>query len=456
MRLFTLGVTLAGAAIAVQAATSQPTFYKDVLPVLQRNCQNCHRPGEAGPMSFLTYESTRPWAKAIKTAVATKKMPPWFADPNHGKFSNDRTMSTTDVNTLVSWVDTGAKPGNAKQAPAPIKFVEGWAIGQPDLVLEMPMEFKIPASGTIDYQYVMIPTNFTEDRYVQFAEARPSDRVRVHHIIAFIMEKDDPMVKRMKPGVPFVPAEAQREAQRRAKEAAEKNPGQPQQARRQGGEGGGEGGIGGADFLVGYAPGAPPQTLKAGQAKLIKAGSAIVLQMHYTANGTEGVDKSRIGLKFSGEKPTQRMLTLASQNNRFEIPPGDGNYEVVSTMTLHQDAVLTGFLPHMHLRGKDFEFRAVYPTGEKEILLRVPKYDFSWQLWYVLDKPKIMPAGTKIECTAHFDNSPNNPANPDPKKAIRFGEQSWDEMMIGFFDVAVSMDANPMDLMRPKKKPADD
>jgi len=343
--------------------------------------------------------------------------------------------------------------------------VEGWAIGKPDMVIEMPQAFDIPASGTIDYQYIMIPTNFTEDRYVQFAEARPGDRERVHHIIAFIMEADNPMVKQMKPGVPFVPAEAQREAVRRAREAAAKNSEQAggaqpagqqqgQQQRRGGGEG--EGGLGAGDFLVGYAPGAPPQTLKPGQAKLVKAGSAIVLQMHYTANGKVGTDKSRIGLIFSQEKPTQRVLTLASQNNRFAIPPGDPSYQVDSTVTLQQEATLTGLLPHMHLRGKDFEFRAIYPTGEKEVLLRVPKYDFNWQLWYALDQPKTLPAGTKIECTAHFDNSPNNPANPDPTKTIRFGEQSWDEMMIGFFDVAVSIDTTPMDLMRPRKKASDD
>ncbi len=411
-------------------------------------------------MAFLTYEGTRPWAKAIKTAVATKKMPPWFADPHYGKFANDRTMSPAEVNTLISWVDGGAKAGNAKDAPQPVDFVEGWAIGKPDLVLEMPEPFKIQASGTIDYQYMLIPTNFTEDKYVQFAEARPGDRQRVHHIIAFIVEPGNPMLKQMKPGIPFVPAEAQREAARRRQEAAQQAQaqppgsasGQPQQRRPQGGsdfEGPG-------DFLVGYAPGAPPQVLKPGQAKLVKAGSSIVLQMHYTANGTEGVDRSRIGLKFSQEKPTQRVLTLASANGRFAIPAGDPNYQVESTVTIQQDATLTGFLPHMHLRGKDFEFRAVYPSGESEILLKVPKYDFSWQLWYVLEKPKLLPAGTKIECTAHFDNSPNNPANPDPSKVIRFGEQSWDEMMIGFFDVAVSIDTTPMDLMRPKKKAADD
>lgn len=453
MRALALSMLLsAAAAIAANTGGTQATFYKDVLPVLQRNCQNCHRPGEAGPMSFLTYESTRPWAKAIKAAVATKKMPPWYADPQHGKFSNDRTMSQADVTTLVSWVDGGAKAGNPKEAPAPMNFVEGWAIGKPDVVLEMPNAFNVPASGTIDYQYVLVPTNFTEDRYVQFAEARPGDRERVHHIIAFIVEKDNPMLKQMQPGVPFVPAEAQREGAQRARAAAAQGQ-QPQQRQRRGE---GEGMVGIGDFLVGYAPGAPPQTLKAGQAKVMKAGSAIVLQMHYTANGKSGVDKSRIGLVFSKEPPVQRVLTLASQNNRFEIPPGDPNYRVESTITLQQDTTLTSLLPHMHLRGKDFEMRAVYPTGEKEILLRVPKYDFNWQLWYVLDKPKVLPAGTKIECTAHFDNSPNNPANPDPTKAIRFGEQSWDEMMIGFFDVAVNIETNALDLLQPKKKPADD
>jgi hypothetical protein len=440
MRIFVLGWSITAAAFAANTGSSQPTFYKDVLPVFQKNCQECHRPGEAGPMSFLTYDSARPWAKAIKAAVVSRKMPPWFADPHYGKFANDRTLSAADISTIVSWVDTGARAGNVKDAPKPVQFVEGWEIGKPDLVLEMPQAFNIPASGTIDYQYIMLPTNFTEDKFVQFAEARPGDRERVHHIIAFIMDKDNPMLKQMKPGVPFVPAEAAREASR--------NPDQQKQQRR--GGGGGEGMLGGGDFLVGYAPGAPPQTLKPGQAKLVKAGSAIVLQIHYTANGKPGVDKSRIGLIYSTEKPTQRVLTLAAANNRFEIPPCDPNYEVDSKLTLQQEVTLTGFLPHMHLRGKDFEFRATYPTGEKEILLRVPKYDFSWQLWYVLDKPRVLPAGTVIECTAHFDNSPNN-----PEKAIRFGEQSWDEMMIGFFDVAVDFNTNPMDLVKPKKSASD-
>jgi hypothetical protein len=438
MRFLAPGLVCAAAAVAANTGSTQITFYRDVVPVLEKNCQNCHRPGEAAPMSFLTYESTRPWAKAMKAAVLTRKMPPWLADPHYGKFANDRTLSQADINTIVGWVDTGAKPGDKGDALPPVEFTDGWAIPKPDVVLDMGMDFDIPASGTVDYQYIVVPTHFTEDRYVQFAEARPGDRQHVHHIIAFIREPGSPWLKEAQPGVPFVPAAAIREASRRG-------------GNRQRGEGGSATG----DFLCGYAPGAPPQTLRDGQAKLVKAGSDIVLQMHYTANGKEGHDRSKIGLVFAKEKPTQRMLTLAAVNDRFAIPPGDPNYEVESKITLQQDTLLTSLLPHMHLRGKDFEFRVVYPTGEKEVLLRVPKYDFSWQLWYVLDKPKLLPAGSTIECTAHFDNSPNNASNPDPTKEIHFGEQSWDEMMIGFFDVAVDFNTNPMDLVRPHKKASD-
>ena len=201
MRSLALGlVCTAATALAANSGSTQVTFYKDVLPVLQKNCQNCHRPGEAAPMSFLNYDSARPWAKAMKTAVMTKKMPPWYADPHYGKFSNDRTMSAADIQTIAAWADSGAKSGNPKDAPAPIAFTDGWGIPKPDVVLEMPMEFDIAASGTIDYQYILVPTNFKEDKYVQFAETRPGDRERVHHIIAFIREPGSPWMKDAKPG----------------------------------------------------------------------------------------------------------------------------------------------------------------------------------------------------------------------------------------------------------------
>jgi len=425
-----------GTVALLSAATAPPqvTFYKDVLPVLQKNCQTCHRPGEAAPMSFLTYETARPWAKGIKTAVVTKKMPPWFADPHYGKFANDRSLSQAEIDTLVSWVDTGAQAGNPKDAPKPTEWVEGWRIPKPDMVLSMTVPFNVPASGTIDYQYIVIPTGFTEDKYVQLAEARPGNPALVHHIIAFIREPGSPWMKDAKPGVPVVP----RERQRQAEASGNQNRSQ---------DGGGFGG----DFLAGYAPGTLPNIMKPGQAKLIKAGSDIVLQMHYTANGHAGTDISKIGIVFATVKPTERVLTLAAVNGNFAIPPGDPNYRVDSKITLQDDSTLVNLLPHMHFRGKDFEYRVTYPSGEKETLLSVPHYDFNWQLTYDLAQPKLLPKGTVIECTAHYDNSANNKYNPDPTKEVHFGEQTWEEMMFGFFDVSVPMNKTVMDLLRPKK-----
>lgn len=443
MRLLLAAVSVVASTCAFAAtAPSEITFYKDVLPVLQKNCQGCHRPGEAAPMSLLTYEQSRPWAKAIRKAVLTKQMPPWFADPHYGKFLNDRRLSQSDLDTLVSWADTGAKAGDPKEGPAPIDFVEGWRIGKPDMVIEMPHPFAVPASGTVDYQYIVIPTNFKEDRYVQVAEARPGNPALVHHIIAFIRDPGSPWLKDAQPGVPFVPKDHVRT----------ENLTPEQRRQRVAREGGGIGG----DLLAGYAPGVTPFVMRPGEAKLVKAGSDIVLQMHYTANGTAGTDQSRVGLIFAKEKPTARVLTLAAATNDFAIPPGDANYEVDAKLKLQHDVTLIDLLPHMHFRGKSFEYRVTYPSGEKETLLAVPKYDFNWQLVYELAKPKVLPAGTLIECTAHFDNSPNNKYNPDPTKTVYFGEQTWEEMMIGFFEVSVPMNVTPMDIMRPPQhaKPA--
>ena len=305
----------------------------------------------------------------------------------------------------------------------------------------MPIAFNVPASGTIDYQYIRIPTGFTEDKYVQFAEARPGNPALVHHIIAFLREPDNPWMKDVEPGVPFVPRAQQRQQQ-------------AQQSRnQQRGEGGG---IGSGDWLTGYAPGTLPNMLKPGQVKLVKAGSDIILQMHYTASGKPGTDISKIGLKFSTEPPKEKVLMLAATTANFAIPPGDSNYQVDAKLTLQDDAMLLDLLPHMHFRGKSFEYRVTYPSGEKETLLSVPKYDFNWQLTYELAQPKLLPKGTVIECTAHYDNSANNPFNPDPTKEVHFGEQTWEEMMFGFMDVAVPLDKTAMDLMRPKRqaKPA--
>jgi hypothetical protein len=421
--LGTLGIGLAVLASAETKPTPR-TFAKDVAPILQARCQTCHRPGEAAPMSLLTYQEARPWAKAMKEAVLLKRMPPWFADSSVGHFKNDRSLSQSEIDTLVSWADTGAQEGNAKDLPPALKFVSGWNIGEPDLVIEMPQAFDVPASGTVDYQYVILPQKFAEDQWVQAAEVRPGARNAVHHVIAFIRDPGSKWMRDKAPGIPFIP------------DANEK---------------GDRPSITG-DVLAGYAPGVPAVQLAPGQGRLVKAGSDIVFQLHYTANGKPAQDRSKVGVVFCKAPPPTRVMTLAAGNSRFTIPPGDANYKVESQIELAHDVTLRALAPHMHLRGKDFEYRLIFPTGEQQTILRVPRYDFNWQLWYTPSEDMLLPKGTKVACTAHFDNSPNNPANPDPTKAVKFGEQSWEEMMIGFFDVAFDANLDPK-LLLPEKKP---
>jgi hypothetical protein len=412
--------------VATAATVPAPrTFSKDVAPIVQARCQGCHRPGEAAPMSFMNYQEVRPWAKAIKQAVVLKKMPPWFADPASIHFRGDRSLSQAEIDTLVAWVDAGAPEGNRKDLPPARQYVTGWNIGEPELVLEMPQTFDVPASGTVDYQYVILPYKFTEDRWVQASEVRPGARSVVHHVIAFIREPGSKWMRDMQPGVVFVP---------------------PVNAKGERQEFGG-------DMLGGFAPGVPPEALQPGQGRLVKAGSDVVFQLHYTSNGKAQQDKTKIGLIFCKEPPAQRVMTLGASNRRFAIPAGDANYRVDAEFELGHDVALTSLLPHMHLRGKDFEMRAIYPTGETQILLKVPRYDFNWQLWYSPASEMILPKGTKIACTAHYDNSANNPANPDPAKEVRWGEQSWEEMMIGFFEVSFPANMDPK-LLIPERKPA--
>jgi hypothetical protein len=374
-------------------------------------------------MSLLTYQQARPYAKAIKEAVLLKKMPPWFADPHYGKFRNDRTLSQKDVDTLVSWVNAGAPEGDSHDLPKPVEFVDGWNIGQPDMVLDMPVSFDVPASGTVEYQYIILPVKITEDRWVQMAEVRPGNRAVVHHVIAFVRDPKSKWMRNHEPGAIFVPEKDNKE----------------------------EGGP--SDMLAGFAPGLPPIVLEPGQGRIIKAGSDIVFQLHYTANGKATQDRTKVGLVFCKQPPAERVLTLSSMNRKFEIPAGDGNYQVDSTLELNHEVKLNAMLPHMHLRGKDFEYRLDYPTGETQTILRVPHYDFNWQLWYEPVTNIVLPKGTKVSCTAHFDNSANNPNNPDASKNVKWGDQSWEEMMIGFFQVAFPADMDPK-LLFPERKRA--
>jgi len=383
----------------------QPVFYKDVLPILENRCQQCHRPGEIAPMPFVTYGQTRPWAKAMRNAVLARKMPPWFADPMYGHFANDRSLTKAEIDTFVQWADAGAPSGDPNHAPPPRKWPDGWNIGAPDAVFEMPKAFSIPARGAIEYQYLILPTHFTHDVWVQNVEARPSNRATVHHAVVYIREpgskwlEDQPREKMF--SVPLAK------------------------------------GFTTSDILMVYTPGNSFDGWTPGMAKRIKAGSELVLQMHYTANGAATNDRTRIGLVFAKEPPQKAILTLQMSNDKFVIPPGDPNYRVQVSGTLPNDALLISLFPHMHLRGKAFEYLIVAPGGRVDTLLKVDNYDFNWQLNYRLAAPRLIRAGTRLLWAGYFDNSANNPRNPDPGAEVRFGEQSWEEMMIGFFDVAV-------------------
>jgi hypothetical protein len=407
-----LGVTLCWAAGAQAQATppAKLTFSKDVAPILQKNCQSCHRPGEAAPFSMMTYAETKPWAGAMKLAVQQKQMPPWFADPKYGHFSNVRSLSDAEIHTIIAWASAGAPEGDPKDLPPPANFTQGWGIPKPDMVFELPRAFNVPESGMLEYQYVIIPTGFTEDKWVQMAEVRPTDRSVVHHIIAYLREPGSNYFKDEKPGV-FFEAPPSKDDEKKDSSALP------------------------SDFLVGYAPGQTPEIMQPGQGKLIKAGSDIVFEVHYTPNGKATTDRTKLGLIFAKETPKERVLTLSAVNGTFKIPPGDPDYRVDASFDVLQNVKLSGVHPHMHTRGKDFEYRLVFPDGRTETILSVPNYNWHWQLWYTYAEMIDLPKGTKIECTAHFDNSADNPENPDPTKTVIWGQQSWDEMMVGFFNL---------------------
>jgi hypothetical protein len=434
MKMRSLLVFAGFSALALQAAQPAPTFYKEVLPVLQKNCQNCHRPGEAAPMSLLSYEEARPWASAIRQAVMTKRMPPWSADPAYGHFTNDRSLAAKDIQTLADWADAKAPAGNPKDAPAPLHFIDGWNIAKPDMVVEMPKPYDIPAQGTIEYTYYVVPSGFTEDKWVTAAEIRPGARALIHHVIVFVREPGSKWLGEAKPGEPYVPPLVRDE----------------KTGREHRGEGLRQG-----EFLVGYAPGLRPLVLEPGQAKLVKAGSDLVFQMHYTAKGTAARDQTKVGFVFAKEPPRQRVMTVGAINNEFVIPPGVSDYPVQSKLTFYGDARIISYMPHMHVRGKSFRFELLTPGGSRETLLNVPHYDFNWQHSYTPAEPLKVGTGTTIECSATFDNSPNNKYNPDPTKEVRWGDQTWDEMMIGFMDVAFDARKSPQDIFaKPKAKPA--
>jgi hypothetical protein len=373
-----------------------PSFSKDVAPIFYKACVECHRPTMFAPMSLMTYDDARPWVRSIKQKVTTRQMPPWGADPAYGTFKNDSRLSDKEIETIVAWIDGGAQRGEDKDLPPRPEFADGWSIGKPDVVFTMEGEFKIPATGTIPYQYIRIPMNLSEDRWLQAIEIKPGARAHVHHVIAFTQ----PAGEDVKPAGALGPTN-----------------------------------------IGGVTPNKPGVVFEPGVARLLRGKSDLILQMHYTTNGTEAVDRTSVGLIFAKEPPKRLQAGGLVLNPRFVIPAGADNYEVRAVQTVSRDTVLTSFTPHMHVRGRDMTYIAHYPDGTSETLLSVPKYDFNWQITYMLAQPKTIPKGTGIEVIAHYDNSPGNKFNPDPTQDVRWGDQTWEEMMIGFYGTVIDRPA---------------
>ncbi len=377
--------------VVATKAEGPVTYTKQVARVIQNRCQECHRPGRVAPFALMNYEDALSWSDTIREVVQEGRMPPWHADPKYGTFSNDRRLPAADREALLKWVEAGCPKGDDRDLPPPREWAEGWGIGKPDQVVTMKEAFEVPAEapkGGIPYKYFRVDTDFAEDRWVVAAEAKPGAPQVVHHILVFISTKEKPFV-----------------------------PDRP-----------------GNVVLCGVAPGDNVLRLPDGVAKRIPAKAQLVFQMHYTPNGKATKDQSSLGLVFRKTPPDREAYTVSVFNAAFRIPAGAENYKVESSFTFKEDGHVLGFMPHMHLRGKDFLYEAVHPDGRTEVLLSVPRFNFGWQTSYRLAEPYAMPKGSVVRCVAHFDNSAKNPNNPDPKEDVYWGDQTWEEMMIGWME----------------------
>lgn len=383
-------------------ADSVVTYSRDVAPILQERCVECHRAGEIGPFELAAYDEVVGWGEMIAEVVRDGRMPPWHADPKHGQFANDRSMPEAEKQTIYDWVQNGCPEGDPADLPEPRQFTEGWQLPRkPDVVISMQEPFDVPAEAGregVPYQHFRVPTGFTEDKWIEASEVRPGNRAVVHHTIVYV--------------------------------------GPPGSKNRRD-----------WTFLAGYVPGLRYDPLPAGSAKRIPAGSEIVFEMHYTPNGSPQTDRTEIGLIFAdveNDEDVTEVVTTEIGDDSFRIPPRASDHVVTaSSRPTEKELTLLSMSPHMHLRGKAFRYELVTPDGLRETLLDVPAYDFNWQTRYRLAEPRVLPAGSVIHCRAVFDNSAANPANPDPTQAVRWGDQSWEEMMLGFFDVLIPPGERP-------------
>jgi len=441
-------------ATVTKSAARNVTFTKDVAPIFFKNCANCHRPGEAAPFSALTYKDVRPWAKSIREKVANRTMPPWFADPHVGEWSNDRRLSQKEIDTIVSWVDGGATEGDAKDLPPAPQFAEGWSIGKPDVVFQVPKEYSLKPGTPDEIQYFTVETNFTEDKYIQLAEARPGNRRIVHHIIAFVQ----PPAKADSAAAKLSPEERRKMRAEMEKDSIFYQDGTLIKVKADvpvyddgcstpsGGAGvkrDGSGEDNGSSLLAGYAPGMNQAVWPAGTVKKVPAGSKLVFQVHYSTFlgvASEQKDRSSVGLIFA-KNPQVELKTHGIANHYFKIPAGAEHHTATACWTAAEDMHFVTFMPHLHMRGRAMEFKAVYPDGRSEVICNVPNYDFNWQIVYYAKKPVAIPKGTKIIVTTVWDNSAKNKFNPDPKKDVRWGDPTYEEMTIGWIDYTVDSQA---------------
>lgn len=430
-----VGKTLTCGLIAF-CAFAAPTFTHDVAPILYKHCVGCHHANDIAPMSLLTYQEVKPWASAIREQVLLKKMPPWKADPHIGKWSNDPSLTDAEIATIKAWVEGGKTEGNPKDIPPAPTFESGWRAGKPDAIVSIP-KFELKGSGPDQYNYVTVATNFPEDRWIISAELRPGNFKIVHHAHVFTIDPDPPAPKAaakpdparayadsliVKEGtLSWIRADAPVIDDGCAKDDNGLLPGSSQ------------GDLG--NLLASYLPGRAPDVYPEGTARLLKAGSKLNFQIHYSrATGKDEVDDTAVGLIFAKAPPKTVARRIDLGNHMFLIPANDPHHQVTECHTLTKDLYITSLTPHMHLRGKAMQIQVTYPDGRSETLLNVPDYNFNWQITYRTETPIFIPKGTRVKIVGIFDNSANNPLNPDPKQVVRWGAASETEMMDGWIE----------------------
>lgn len=408
-----LYVSLFLTASAWAGTPAAPTFNKDILPLLQTRCQPCHRPGQMAPMPLVTLDQIRAYAKPIVDQVKSGQMPPWYSDKCCGQYSPEHQLSASEISMIEAWVNAGLPEGKKKDAPRPVAWTDEWRIDGPSVVVSLPRSFEIPANARIDDQFVVLPLDLAEDKWASAVEIHPGDRSVVHHAVLYVRTResswlrDVPKLTMVSPPMSVDPTW-----------------------------------LPGVEILTVYSAGSPASIWPEGTGKKIPAGADLVLQIHYTAKQTSTTDRTSVGINFLKERPEKRVLTFALENRDFTIPPGAADYRASVYTMIPRDLMLIGVLPHMHQRGKAFEVEVAAAGAKPETVISSDNFDSAWQQSYPLKTPKLLPRGARLILTASYDNSAANRRNPDPKAAVRAGEQSSEESMVGYFDVAVDVNVD--------------